>query len=296
MKGINTISSVCFLLFSFLLMAGCNETFEPLQENDEYYFSMYGYLDAAADTQWVRIGQPRESINETPDPAGIIVTLENVETGQSVIMHDSLFTPEGVLNYWTTFDIENEQTYRIKAEREDGKASRVTITIPKAFPTPLVVRDDQSRAYNIYIDDSVEHIADIQTKWYVILNPETEKLKTTYTFMYRNSVKHTSAFGGSYYALAPFGDESEYIRITSAYAERDVLHRQFFVAVGGPEWNENISSLNDLEYFLDGTASNVENGLGYVVGIDSKWLPFDTCLTPDESNYAPCPEEEPFWK
>lgn len=287
------ILEIHILFFSlFLLFFSCDQTFEPLQENDEYYFSMYGYLDASADTQWVRVGIPRESINELPDPFMIKVTLENVETGQSVIMHDSLFASETLLNYWTTMPIENEETYRIKAEREDGKSSQVSVTIPQEFLTPLVIREDLG-GYSIYIDDSVEHIADIQTKWYVILNPDSEKLERTYTFSYRNSVEHTTAFGGSYFALAK--GESRYIWESTGRADRDVVHRQFFVAVAGPEWDESISDLNDLEYFLDGAASNVENGLGYVVGITSKWVPYETCLTPDESTYAPCPEEDPFW-
>lgn len=292
MKRINPISGVCLLLIAFLLMAGCNETFEPLQENEKYYFSIYGYLDAAADTQWVRVGEPKESIDELPDPDGITVTLENVQSGETIVMNDSLYTSRDALNYWTTFDIKNEQTYRIIAKREDGKASQVTVTIPKEFPTPIVLYDPLA-GYTIYIDDSVEHIADIQTKWYVILNPDTEKLKKTYTFFYRNSVKYTTAFGGSYFTEA--GGEWSSIWESSARADFDTEHRQFFVAAAGPEWDDSISDLNDLEYFLDGAASNVENGLGYVAGITSKWVPYKTCLTPDSSNYAPCPEEEPFW-
>lgn len=292
-KTYKKILEIHILFFSlFLLFTSCDQTFQPLQENDKYYFSMYGYLDASADTQWVRVGIPRESINQLPDPSMIKVTLENVETGQSVIMQDSLFASETLLNYWTTMPVKHEQIYQLKAERKDGKSSRVTVIIPQEFPTPLVIREDLG-GYSIYIDDSVEHIADIQTKWYVILNPETERLKRTYTFNYRNSVKHTTAFGGSYFALAK--GESRYIWESSARADFDTEHRQFFVASAGPEWDESISDLNDLEYFLDGAASNVENGLGYVVGITSKWVPYKTCLTADSSNYAPCPEEEPYW-
>lgn len=292
MKRKNTIPNGLLLLCAFLLVATCDQTFEPLQENDEYYFSMYGYLDAAADTQWIRVGKPRESINELPDPSGITVTLEHVQTGETVVMNDSLFTSRDALNYWTTFDIENEQTYRIKVEREDGKSSGVTVTIPAEFPTPIVVYDPLA-GYTIYISDSVDRVADIQTKWYVILQPNTEKMERTYTFTYKNSIKHTTAYGGAYFINT--GGEGRYISENTGRAERDVLHRQFFVASGGPEWDDNISSINDLEYFLDVSASNVENGLGYVVGITSKWVPYKTCLTVDSSNYAPCPEEDPFW-
>lgn len=77
--------------------------------------------------------------------------------------------------------------------------------------------------------------------------------------------------------------------------EISVVNRQIFVASGGPEWDDNISSIVDLEYFLAGNASNVENGLGYVVGISSKWFRQAICQTPDGSNVAPCEPEERFW-
>ncbi len=295
MRVKRAISGAFLLLCSVGLISGCDDSFQPLQENDKYYFSIYGTLDAAADTQWVRVGIPRQSVQETPDPDRITVVLEDIKNGESVVMQDSLFTSKKLLNYWTTMPIENERTYRIKAVRNDGKSGQVTVTIPKELPTPIVWKNDVPPGYIVYIDDSVEHIADVQTRWYVLLNPETEKLKKTYNFSYRNKIEPTGVFGGAYQVFVRTSEERQDISESSANADIEVLHAQIFVAAGGPEWDDNISSINDLEYFLDGTASNVENGLGYVVGIDSKWVPFKTCLTADSSNVIPCEPEEPFW-
>lgn len=74
-----------------------------------------------------------------------------------------------------------------------------------------------------------------------------------------------------------------------------VAKRQIFAASGGPEWNDDIASIDDLEYFLLDNASNVENGLGYVVGVSAKWFNQDTCYGPDGSNSGPCIQEEPYW-
>ncbi len=50
------------------------------------------------------------------------------------------------------------------------------------------------------------------------------------------------------------------------------------MASAGPEWIENITRLDDLELGLpDGKFSNVENGLGYLVDILSKKIPFEQC-------------------
>lgn len=297
MKRTNPVSDVCLLLIAFLLLAGCNQTFEPLQENEEYYFSMYGYLDVAADTQWVRVGPARRGINDSPDPSGIEVTLENIQTGETISMNDSLFTPGNFLNYWTTYDIENEQTYKISAER-DGKSSQVTVPTPGEWPTPLILEEKTFPPYGyyIFIDEAVQYIADLQAVWYVTLHSGSESERKIFRFNLRNTIDYTALYGGAKVAYATKEEQLNYIEKNSGTEEITVEEQQIFVAAAGPDWDDNISSINDLEYFLDGTASNVENGLGYVVGINSKWIPLQTCYNSDKSDITPCPEEQPFWK
>lgn len=295
MREQNSIPNFYLLLISFLLVVGCDQTFEPLQENDKYHFSIYGTLDAAKDTQWVRVGPARQDINEPPDPSGIKVTMTELQNGQTVVMNDSLFASGDVLNYWTMMPLQNEQTYRIQVESEAGKSSQVTVTIPKEIPTPLVTENTFTPfGYNIYIDPSVEHIADLQSKWYVLLYPQTERIKKVYTFTYRNSIEQVPTYDGAWFAFSNTTEERRHITNNTS-GDFTVLHRQFFVAAGGPEWDDKIPSTEDLEYFLDNTASNVENGLGYVVGIDSKFVPYHVCVTPDSSYAIPCEPEEPFW-
>lgn len=291
-----SIKNICLFVCCLVLLGGCDQSFQPLQKNERYHFSIFGYLDAAADTQWVRVGTVRQSINETPDPTGIKVTLEHIQSGQTAVMNDSVFTSRNVLNYWTTMDIENEQTYRITAEHADGKTSRVTVTTPKKLSPPYITLSSNPNGANIYVDNVVEHIADIQSVWFVTLNPETENRKRIYRFPLRNTLRHTFAFYGAYSAFANWEKELGQIEQNFGSAEYSVESIQVFIAAGGPEWNEKFTSIDDLEYFLDGTASNVENGLGYVVGIDGRWFVQATCLNADRSAYAPCtPQDGPFW-
>ncbi|MEX2344873.1 MAG: hypothetical protein WD604_04615 [Balneolaceae bacterium] len=298
MRSEKVISKICLFVCCLVFLGGCDQNFQPLQKNDRYHFSIFGYIDAAADTQWVRVGTIRHSIDEPPDPTGIQVTLEDLQTGETVVMNDSVFTSRNVLNYWTTMDIEHEQTYRITAASTDRKTSEATVTTPRELPLIYITINDMSPVgANIHIDDTVEHIAGLQSVWYVILNPGTEESqKKIYKFPLRNTLRHTFAFYGSYSAFANWEEQIEQIeQKIIGDSEIAVVSRQFFVAAGGSEWDDNLSSIDDLEYFLDGTGSNVENGLGYVVGISSGWYRQVPCLTPDRSNFAPCPEEEPFW-
>lgn len=296
MRKLPSVSTALLFICSFLFLNACNDTFEPLAENDKYHFSMYGYLDVSADTQWVRVGTTRETIDNTDDPGDITVSLENLESGEIIEMQDSLFTPGNFLNYWTTADIESEQTYRLKVEGADGKSSQVDITTPTKLPTPLVLENTFAPlGFSVYVDDVVEHIADIQTRWYVILNPDTDPIRTTYTFTYRTEIEHVEVYDGAYTIFAPLEDEEDRIESAVVGNDYEVVYKQFFVAAAGPGWNEEISSITDLEYFINSTSSNVENGLGYVVGIDSKWVPYEVCTNENESLAIPCPEEKPFW-
>lgn len=296
MRKFKPVLSAILFFCSILLLSTCDQSFEPLAENNQYHFSIYGFLDASADTQWVRVGTAREALDDTPDPSGITVTLENLQTGETVEMQDSLFTTENFLNYWSTMDIKNEQTYRIKVEGANTKSSYATVTTPKKLPTPLVlVNTYPPYGYSVYIDDIVESIADIQSKWYVILNPETDPIRKTFTFSYRNEMEHVEGYNGAFTAFAPLEKEEDHIESNLRNAEYRIVHRQFFIAAGGPEWDEEIGSIDDLEYFLNSTASNVVNGLGYVIGIDSKWVPYQSCTNESQSLAVPCPEEDPFW-
>jgi len=286
----------------FTLLTSCEEHFQPLQKNDTFFFSIHGYLDATADTQWVRVGTIRHTIDEPPDPEGIRVTLKDLESGETVVMNDSVFTPLNVLNYWTTMEIKHEQTYQITAEHADGNTSRVTITTPAELPSVYVIvtninpfTDDPPGVF-IYIDDAVEHIADVQSVWYVRLNPATENRRSIFRFPLRNNLTHTLRFRGSYTTFINWERELALIQQNVGMdTEISVVTRQIFVAGAGSEWDDNISSIVDVEYFLTGTSSNVENGLGYVVGVSANWFRQETCYGPDGSNSAPCVPEERFW-
>lgn len=291
-----------------MFVAGCNQTFEPLKENDQYFFSIFGYLDASAlaDTQWVRIVPPRGELNAPPEIPELTVTLENVETGTSVTMKDSLFG-EGsgfnFINFYTLADIEPGQKYQIKAEHPDGRTSRAVLTTPEEFPTPLFLLDSSfvpRELHHSVIITGLENqkFVDVQT-WYFVRNNETNKIRK-FAFSYRNSTEWNEYYyGGAYIAdVIPQREEGKIfaaLNIPSFFGSGyDLLRKQVFVAVGGPEWNEEIPDMSDLVYAQMEGFSNVEDGLGYMVGVYSKIIPYYTCKTEDESNIKPCDVEKPF--
>ena len=61
------------LLIAALLLGSCDTAFDPFQEND-YHFSVFGFLDDAADSQFIRITPVRDSIALTP---GVVTNVDN---------------------------------------------------------------------------------------------------------------------------------------------------------------------------------------------------------------------------
>jgi hypothetical protein len=286
------------LLVSFIF-SGCNQSFDPLQANEEFTFSMYGYLDAGADTQWVHITPIREQVALLSDGSDIRVTIENTETGRQIVMNDSLFE-RGVdfLNFWTAEPIEYDQTYRLTAELQSGEKSQVTVKTPEEMPDPIVAVFTQPGAppkYYAFVDKHV-NLADIQVKYYVRLTaPGFESIRAV-SFSYRNSAEITEDFP-DYYSVELDPDEElfkvEREILVPPEGKLEVVYRQVFVAASGIPLQEGIETLDDVTYALPQTLRNVENGLGYVIGIDGKYVPYEGCLD-EKGNIISCGAEKPY--
>ncbi len=271
----------CFLACLFLALSACDETFQPLQDNERHSFSIYGYLDASADTQWVRVTPVREQLEQSTIKPQMEVTLNHLQNEGTTVMNDSLFQfPDGfhILNAWTTTDIEPGQTYRLQAERPDGGASSVTVTTPDDFPMP---RMEGSRCNVKLVIEGVERLVDVQYRWHVRISRPGLVFETLWTVPFRDRISRDSSGEFSVWISIPLARDrvAERLETFSDNITVQVLDSHIFVAAAGPEWigNEEIESLDDLEYALPEIFSNVEGGTGFVVGIVSKTIPDDQC-------------------
>lgn len=201
-------------------------------------------------------------------------------------------------------DIKPDQTYRIKAEHSDGGTSQTSLTTPEEFSTPIFLSGSsmgsENRIHTVVIPGTKDQkLVDVQTWWFV-QNNETHQIRK-FTFSHRQSVRWVDSYYGGAHIADVNQDREEgtifsTLNISSFFesANYDLLRRQIFVAVAGPEWNEEIPDMSDLVYAQMEGISNVENGLGYMVGVYSKIIPYYTCETEDKSNIKPCEVEKPF--
>lgn len=255
------------IIFFMIYSSGCEETFEPLQENDQYAFSMYGTLDLHADTQWVRVMPVGESLIPTnPEPNGNEVTITREAAGDTFVMSDSLFRFGGnayVWNYYTTENIQPNEVYTIRTEAPDGQQSWVNVTTPSVLPVPEVEYSEEDEI-GVITGSSVEPLVTVEFRYLVQAltdmgcAPETEIILSHLNDVfvdqegnYRLSVENKSAIAGE----------------LGVYESSFIVNKREVVVISASEDWPDISELNDEEIVLPDAVSNVENGTGVVAGI-----------------------------
>lgn len=245
---------------------GCDDTFEPLQENDRYVFSMYGNLDILADTQWVRV----MPVGTTLLPESIVAARSNVElsrmsTGETVTLKDSVFVFGGstpVLNYFTSKEIHPDESYRLTATAADGRTSQAIIKTPKPMPMPIfeydtnveqgfiegVVTDSIVSAYIIYTVDVVSEQNCVPGNTVIVTHTEDVYY---YDDVYRLSFRDRGAIA---------------FRLGVQPGQIRIIHREAVIVAATDSW-PRLAGLSGEEMVLPDVVTNVERGTGFVAGI-----------------------------
>jgi hypothetical protein len=266
-----------FCLFTLIALAACNELFNPIQQNDQYPFSIHGYLDASQDTNWVRITAVRDSLfMDTPEPLDAVATLEHLESGHTVTMNDSLFQyypgSSYAYNFWTDMNIEPEQAYRLTVRRSDGAESYAEVTLPPEFPQPILIPGTTRSQTYLWQIRNVQHLADVLVIYDLILHyPDFGDVPYVYTFRHladtlsgSHSIKQVSIYTWPHFwAIAGL--------VLCWECSYTIVKREIKVSSAGPDWlpftnlNENLISLPE-------GSTNVEGGTGYLIGVISNTI------------------------
>ena len=118
-----------------LLLAACDNTLDPFVPGTlAEPFYVYGFLDTAADTQFVRV-EPIRRTTERPGtlPEGVTVTTEEAESGVQAAWQDSLVRlDDGSLGflYYSTAPVQGGRTYVLTIRGPDAAASRAATSVP----------------------------------------------------------------------------------------------------------------------------------------------------------------------
>jgi len=247
---------------------GCEQTFEPLQKNDELVFSMYGVVDVHGKFSVVRVMPIGEGLlNTNPEPNNSQVFLTHNSTGERFTYQDSLFKFGGDTYVWNYFSNDNliaNDSYLFEAEDSEGRSSVAQINLPSELPLPTIEEYSTGFESGIFEGESEDPIVSVKTRYIVQptnelgCDPEMEvvishldRLTTRADGSYRLEVNNRSEISRA------LGPSVESFRIN---------RREFLIVSSGEDWPD-LSELIDLEITLPDVINNVEGGVGYVAGV-----------------------------
>lgn len=255
------ILSICCALF---ITSSCNNTFDPLQKDQPYAFSMYGFLDVHADTQYVRVMPILESLLPNHlDTVDYSVTITRISNQETVEMSPERFdfgTDMSFWNFLTNIQIYPNESYLIRSTNSDGFHTSVFVHLPDTLPEPQVddynfsdesglitgfYSDTLVSAGMLYVYTDAASSGQIYTQYISHLN-EGLILDGSYRFRFRN------------FARLPRN-----IRI---------LQREFHIVTATTSYPD-LKDLSFDEMTIPTLVTNVENGTGFVAGISRRIVP-----------------------
>lgn len=264
----------CVLAAVSTLAAGCNDSFEPIAPSRGAQLSVFGYLDASADTQWIRVTPLRPIKMTSPDSLGLAVRLTELGTGRTIALRDSLFrfsreddatfssTSAYVHNFWTVEKILPGARYRFSVRLESGDTAEAVVDIPRYYPVEVSVA--QIRAPDYIRIPGPRHLPFLvkTARFYdrcgwgadsVRLEPDSADVRL---------------FG------AEFNEGEVDERANCGYVT--VTRRGFWMAASEASWPvSDASALAGLG--IPEQHSNITNAVGFLGGVLSRSVPYEQC-------------------
>ncbi len=278
-------SSLAACLCVAAMVAACDESFEPIAPS-ELAFSVFGYLDASADTQWIRVMPIRPLKVTSQDALRATVTLEHLGTGQIIELRDSLFRfssysdpdlgSEGAYlhNFWTLEDIEPGAAYRFSARRDGWEPAEAVVEIPRDYEVEVAINQVRAQGETDELRiTGVKHLPFLTTatQFYDSCEPIVSRVR---------------------YDGRSADDETHLIAITKPRVEtRDhcgpnwVANRELWIVGSEAAWPTGEYSPSALGE--SGWTSNVTNAVGFLGGVLTKVIPYEDCEF--QSDGAPVP-------
>lgn len=257
-------------MFAAIVVASCDDSFSPVDPG-ELKFSVFGYLDASADTQWIRLTPIRPLVLTEPGPLAATVTLENVGTGRVFELRDSVFRfsvnpdvgSEGAYlhNFWTTEEIEPGAVYRFSATRDGEGSAESLVSIPSEYQVEVWLGQGQRYSDVLHLV-GLKHVAFARiTDYYDTCGPEVvrEVLDTRSTDSEILAIPINSRF-----------------RSREGCGSPNIEKRELLVVGSGAAWPKGLEHSASALGVPD-TPSNVSNSVGFLGGVLTRRIPYESC-------------------
>ena len=264
-------------------LTGCDESVDVIVGSD-IPFTVWGFLNAGTDTQYVRIFAVTDQL--IPDPAEVIdarVFSTNLTTGDrrewtyEMVLFDSLISGHF---FWSPFRAEHQHRYRLEVVRSDGETASAEVTVPSEVDFDIQVNlestqipvEIQGKAPNLVGLRVTYHAANVppQLAW-PAGTPIAAAVQLPVTIVYDNVVERVD--GGWRVVIDMARD---YVGVQSVYGRNclitvseqsapDIWLRQmeFTALAADSTWDPPGGVFDPNILSVPGTFSNVDNGYGF---------------------------------
>lgn len=253
-------------------LAGCDTTFAPFESLDNVHFTVYGYLDASADTQYVFVTPIRQQAGIAPAPLEAVVTLTQTRTGMVTPWQDSLVTgPEGLPRhlFWSAVPLEPGETYRFTVTGSDGIVSQALVPLPSDVPLPLL--DDGAspgnpapRAQSLTFSPTVGELAYLEITYYLRFADTPFEPSQRLTVSYGDRVRRF----GDHLGLS-FDAYGDVLRVAPPRSCPTADSVVAVIVAALPGW-PRFEAYPPERLALPETADNLDGGFGFLGGVVSK--------------------------
>jgi hypothetical protein len=269
------LSCLAACLCVAVVATACDESFEPFAPS-ELAFSVFGYLDASADTQWIRVMPMRHLKVTSQDALGATVNLENLETGGIIELRDSLFRyssssdpdlfSDGAYlhNFWTLEDIEPGAAYRFSATQDGKEPAEAVVEIPGDYEVEVAINQSRARGQTDELRISgVKHLPFLTTATYFFDDCGPGMTRTRH--------EGRSADDGTH--LIAVEKPSVAARFGCGFPV--VPSWELWIVGSEAEWPASGYSASALGE--SGWTSNITNAVGFLGGVLTKVVPYEHC-------------------
>lgn len=164
---------MCCFVCGVLLFSSCEDDVDAII-GTEKPFTIWGFINAGADTQFVRVFPINDQLlTDTGEDIDARVYSTNLTTGEQLewnyenVQFDSLISGHV---FWSTFRGQPEHRYLLEVVRSDGATSSVTVTVPPEVTFSVEVNPNSTRI-PVSIEGSIPNLVGVRVTYNAVNVP-----------------------------------------------------------------------------------------------------------------------------
>ncbi len=295
MARIYFASTGVILLSMAIILSSCEQSIDPIIGEDRP-FTLWGYLDAHADIQRVRVFSIEDRLGvDRSGPVDAVVSSKNLTTGEEYkwVNREIVYRDSSVGHVFEAeFRAEYEHSYRLSVRRSDGEESSAEVTIPPPVEVELI--DERDRVIvPVHIHGKPPRLVDVTVTYDAITLPpanpwppgSTTPPAVLLPVEVSYSGKEEPLENGWRYEINlrdDFALVQEEFELSCLSPDHIALRRIYFrFLAADAQWAPPNDSFDPDLLIEPGTFSNVENGYGFFGGgytVTTSWIPTGAIL------------------